>query len=201
MTNSTIKMSYGPSRDSKEQCHQMIDNRQETFSLRCSESPCRNLTVLDMSMQNFLLSMQRMQLHSIDYSLFFLWGCADTPIPCSLLQSVSPLFLLHFCLTNLPLSHTLLLSLDNGLLHLALGILAMLCLMHSHVLNCFLLQPVSRHLLSTACLTYLPIYGTLLICSHVRMSLLPVDSLATLSLPHSLSLSCFFLQLESQLLL
>jgi len=40
MTNSTIKMSYGPSRDSKEQCHKMIVKIQKTFSFKCSNS-CR----------------------------------------------------------------------------------------------------------------------------------------------------------------
>ncbi len=40
MTNSTIKMLYGPSRDSKEQCHKMTDNIQKTFSFKHSGS-CR----------------------------------------------------------------------------------------------------------------------------------------------------------------
>jgi len=37
-----IEMSYGPSRDSKEQCHKMTDNRQKTF-FKHSESSGNSL--------------------------------------------------------------------------------------------------------------------------------------------------------------
>ncbi len=135
----------------------------------------------------------------------FLVGMRQQTNPSLLLQSESQLFLLHFCLTNLPLSYALLLPSDIGSLHLPLGVVATLVatlyFTCSHCLACFLLQAVSPLLLSRFCLTYLPISHAFLIPSHIGPSLLPLGSLAKSCLLCSLLLACFLLQLVSQLLL